>query len=144
MTAVRREAPPASARFTTSTARRRSRVKTRNREVTTVNVKLLRRWGSHPAGESVQVDDEQARWLVQHAYGTAKGITAAPQNAAAPGTDGPDPSAGGDWSRQGRPVAIKGARRDNNALPVDGAPRQYNAGVRAEEPPKSARPRKRS
>lgn len=98
-----------------------------------MKVKLIRRWGPNPAGRTVDVDDVQGRWLVGHAFGTASGEQAPSQDAAAPGADGPDPLAGGDATRRTmRPV--KGERRDNNALPVDGAPSQYRAGYTGEAP----------
>lgn len=99
-----------------------------------MNVTLQRRWGSNQAGQSVSVDDEQGRWLVQHNFGTADGVPTPVQFAAAPGTDGPDQLAGGDATRQGRPVVLKGKRRDNNALPVEGSPVQYNHGIAPVQP----------
>lgn len=99
-----------------------------------MRVKLIRRWGPNPAGESVDVDPVQGRWLVQHAFGRASGVTAPSQDAAAPGTDGPDPLAGGDATRRGPMVTQKAERRPNNAFPVDGAPVQYNAGIASPAP----------
>jgi hypothetical protein len=97
---------------------------------------IVRRWGPHKPGSSVTVEDElQARWLLDNHFAEpGKGDGSASAGAVAPGTDGPDPRAGGDVTRR-RPVAArKVERRDNQALPVDGAPVQYNAGVRPEDP----------
>lgn len=99
-----------------------------------MRVKLLRRWGANPAGQSVDVDPTMGRWLVQHAFGTASGVTAPSQDAAAPGQDGPDPLAGGDATRRATIATQKAERRPNNAFPVDGAPVQYNAGVASPTP----------
>lgn len=97
---------------------------------------IVRRWGPHKPGSSVTVEDElQARWLLDNHFAEpGKGDGSASAGAVAPGTDGPDPRAGGDPTRR-RPVGQrKVERRDNNALPVDGAPVQYNAGVRPDDP----------
>jgi hypothetical protein len=99
----------------------------------TVKLKIVRRWGSHLPGETVDVaDKEQASWLLNNSFaersnqpGTAYG------NAAAPGTAGPDPRAGGDVTRR-YPATIRGDRGDGRANPQAGSPVQYNAGVRAE------------
>lgn len=94
-----------------------------------MQVKLLRRWGNNQPGDTVQVDDTQGRWLVDHAFGTAAGVQAPEQAAFMPGEDGADPLASGDGTRRGNPAMVKGPRRDNNALPVPGSPVQYNVGV---------------
>jgi hypothetical protein len=104
-----------------------------------VKVKLARRWGSAQPGDSVTVDDTQGRWLVQHAFGTAAGEAFPTQPAAAPGSDGEDPLAGGDATRRNGLTILKGERRPNHALPVPGSPVQYNAGVA--EPTASVGPR---
>lgn len=97
-----------------------------------MKVKLIRRWGQHDAGQSVDVDPITGRWLVQHAIGTATGEQAPSQAAAAPGQDGPDPLA--DGPTRGGMAPVKGERRDNNALPVEGSPVQYNVGVASDGP----------
>lgn len=94
-----------------------------------MQVKLLRRWGQHDAGDTVKVDNTQGRWLVAHALGTATGVQAPMQEAAAPGSDGSDPVISGDATRLGTPAFQKAPRRDNGALPVEGSPVQYNNGV---------------
>lgn len=96
-----------------------------------MQVKLLRRWGNHQPGETVQTDQSMGRWLVDHAFGTATGVQAPDQAAFMPGADGPDPLASGDGTRRGNPVMVKRERRDNNAMPVPGSPVQYNVGVAA-------------
>jgi hypothetical protein len=66
-----------------------------------MNVTLVRRWGYHKAGSSVDVDEVQAAWLVQHHYAESSGELVAPvQVAAAEGTHGADPLAGGDATRR--------------------------------------------
>jgi hypothetical protein len=94
-----------------------------------MQVKLLRRWGQHDAGDTVKVDNTQGRWLVAHALGTATGVQAPMQEAAAPGSDGSDPVISGDATRLGTPAFQKSPRRDNGALPVEGSPVQYNNGI---------------
>lgn len=87
-----------------------------------MRVRLIRRWGPNQAGQSVDVDPVQGRWLIQYGYGTASGEPAPSQAAAAPGQDGPDPLAGGDATRLGPPAAVKGPRRSNNAAPLSDSP----------------------
>lgn len=87
-----------------------------------MRVRLIRRWGPNQAGQSVDVDPVQGRWLIQYGYGTASGEPEPSQAAAAPGQDGPDPLAGGDATRLGPPAAVKGPRRSNNAAPLPGSP----------------------
>lgn len=88
-----------------------------------MRVRLIRRWGPNQAGQSVDVDPVQGRWLIQYGYGTASGEPAPSQAAAAPGEDGPDPLAGGgDATRLGPPAAVKGPRRGNNAAPLASSP----------------------
>lgn len=87
-----------------------------------MRVRLIRRWGPNQAGQSVDVDPVQGRWLIQYGYGTASGEPALSQAAAAPGEDGPDPLAGGDATRLGPPAAVKGPRRSNSAAPLSGSP----------------------
>lgn len=87
-----------------------------------MRVQLIRRWGPNEAGQAVDVDPVQGRWLVHHAYGTATGEQAPPQAAAAPGGAGSDPVASGDATRLGPPATVKGPRRSNNAAPLSGSP----------------------
>ena len=92
---------------------------------------LVRRWGQNPAGQTLTVeDDSQAAWLLDHNYAQrSKDSTSASDNAAAPGTDGPDLRAGGDGTRR-RPTSMRSSdKRENRAWPVAGSPVQYNAGV---------------
>jgi hypothetical protein len=92
---------------------------------------LVRRWGQNPAGQTLTVeDDAQAAWLLDHNYAQrSKTSTSASDNAAAPGTDGPDLRAGGDGTRR-RPTSMRSTdERENRAWPVAGSPVQYNAGV---------------
>lgn len=98
-----------------------------------MRVKLIKRWGPTPAGESVDVDPTQGRWLIDHAFGTAQGEPAPKQEAFKPGEAGSDPLASGDGSRQGTPTIVKGERRDNNAAALAGSPLQYNAGIASSE-----------
>lgn len=92
---------------------------------------LVRRWGSNQPGSTVSVEDEaQARWLLDHNFAQrTKTSDSASSGAAAPGSDGPDPRAGGDGTRR-RPTSMKSSdTRENRAWPVAGSPVQYNAGV---------------
>lgn len=97
-----------------------------------MKVKLARRWGPHPEGHTVDVDDVQGTWLIRHNYGESSGdVTAPVQVAAAPGTDGPDPLAGGDATRR-RPRIPRS--KGSTADPVPGSPPVYRAGYRAVSP----------
>lgn len=88
----------------------------------TQTVKIVRRWGAHQPGETVQVDQKMADWLRDMSYGEADGQ---PHNAraAAPGTDGPDPRAGGDVTRHRMAGEVKGSRDGERARGVDGRPK---------------------
>jgi hypothetical protein len=94
-------------------------------------LKLVRRWGQHGAGETVDVSDTEAKWLVANHYASEDGSdTAARAGARAPGSEGADLRAGGDWSRGGGMQVVRGPRgtapeeADNNrAASVKGAPR---------------------
>jgi hypothetical protein len=91
----------------------------------TKQVKIVRRWGSHQPGETVEVDKTTATWLV--------GIRIAedPNN---PGTsrhtplhasgNGVDQSAGGDPTRWRLTSFDKGDRGGNRAGRVQGAPKR--------------------
>jgi hypothetical protein len=101
-----------------------------------VKVKLLRRWGPHSAGQTVEVDDVQGRWLVQHNFGEADKVASPKQQPAAEGAHGADPLAGGDATRR-RP-SIPRPTRDasvNRAAPGEGVPPTYRAGYQAEATP---------
>ncbi|MDN5933486.1 MAG: hypothetical protein L0I24_20875 [Pseudonocardia sp.] len=98
-----------------------------------MRVRLIRRWGPTQAGESVDVDPVQGRWLIDHAFGTATGEPAPKQEAAAPGEHGSDPLASGDGTRQGTPAMVKGERRDNNAAPLPGSPEDEARAARESE-----------
>jgi hypothetical protein len=100
------------------------------RRMIMMKVKLARRWGPHRAGKTVEVSDSQGAWLVQHSYGESSGDVVAPvQPAAAEGTYGADPLAGGDASRL-RPRMGLPARdaRVNYAAPAAGSSPTYRAG----------------
>jgi hypothetical protein len=99
-----------------------------------MRVTLVRRFGDHQPGATVDVDDTTGHWLVGLNYGTADGLREPKQNAAAPGTHGPDPLAGGDPTRLYGHAAPSVERRPNHALPVPGSPVQYNRGVAPGEP----------
>lgn len=93
-------------------------------------VKLARRWGPYQAGRTVDVDDEQARWLVRSNYAESTGDLKAPeQEAVAPGSNGPDPLAGADASRL-RMQAIHSTRdkTEGQLTAAEGAPPAYRAG----------------
>jgi hypothetical protein len=95
-----------------------------------MQVTLTRRWAMHPAGKSVEVSDTQGRWLVQHSYAESVGDVRAPeQRAAAEGTHGADPLAGGDATRR-YPRALPSARdkRDGRVQRAPGSSPTYRAG----------------
>lgn len=75
------------------------------------SVQLVRRWGSHDAGQSVEVDDTMAAWLIgtNHAEDPNRPGTAS-AGVLAPGRHGADLRAGGDLSRPGRPQWSRGPR----------------------------------
>jgi len=93
------------------------------------SVNLVRRWGSHDAGETVQVDEQMAAWLIGNSFGEAPDRPGtASAGSLAPGADGADLRAGGDVSRGGGMRIVKGSRVDgenyaNRAARVPGAPR---------------------
>ena len=88
-------------------------------------VKLVRRWGSHPAGETVDVDESQ--WLVDIGFAVRPGDEDRNRHGGSgvvhPGTDGPDPRAGGDPSRLRMTSEVKSPREGERAGRVQGAPR---------------------
>ena len=99
-------------------------------------VKLVRRWGPYPANRTVEVDDVQAAWLVQHNFAESSGDLKAPeQEPNAEGSHGADPLAGADASRR-RPRTIR-STRDHTEGPIaqaEGAPpAAYRAGFTAED-----------
>lgn len=99
-------------------------------------LKIVRRWGSNQPGATVNVDDEaQARWLVDNHFAEpGQGDGSATAGSVAPGSDGPDPRAGGDRTRL-RPITERKVERHEGQIgPVAGAPRQFNQGVRADDP----------
>lgn len=86
-------------------------------------IRLVRRWGSHQPGETVDVDKPMADWLVDQSYGeTTDNPGTATARAKDPGTDGPDPRAGGDPTRHRLTGEVKGARGGNRASRVTGSP----------------------
>lgn len=95
-----------------------------------MKVSLVRRWGPHRAGKTVEVSDTQGAWLIQHSYASSAGDVLAPvQPAAAEGTHGADPLAGADATRR-RPRMSAPARdaRVNYAAPAAGSSPTYRAG----------------
>lgn len=78
------------------------------------SVQLVRRWGSHAAGTTVEVDDQMAAWLVgtNHAELPDRPGTAS-AGVLAPGGCGADLRAGGDLSRPGTPRWSRGPRTVN-------------------------------
>lgn len=98
-----------------------------------MQVKLVRRWGPYRAGKTVDVDNVQGTWLVQHNYATATDIATPVQVAAAEGDHGADPLAGGDATRR-RPRVTRATEPGDPARvrPVNGAPpAAYRAGYDA-------------
>jgi hypothetical protein len=96
-------------------------------------IKIVRRWGAHDAGQTVDVDDQMAAWLIGNSFGEdpSKPGTAS-AGSLAPGADGADLRAGGDVSRGGGMRIVKGSRVDgenyaNRAARVPGAPRAGGA-----------------
>lgn len=100
-----------------------------------MKIKLLRDYGGHTAGDTIERDDTEARWLVGIGRATSDKVPAYQQTAAAPGEHGPDPLAGGDPTRLYGVTTVKSDRQDNGALPVPGSPIQYNKGVAPDQPP---------
>lgn len=90
-------------------------------------IKLVRRWGSHQPGETVEVDDTMATFLTGTAFGVRPGDEDRNRHGGSgvvhPGTDGPDPRAGGDPSRLRMTDAVKSPREGERAGRVAGAPR---------------------
>lgn len=102
-----------------------------------MKVTLARRWGPHPEGNTVEVDDVQGTWLIRHNYGHSTADVVAPvQVAAAPGTNGPDPLAGGDATRR-RPRIPRS--KGSTADPVPGSPPVYRAGYNEPAVPRRGR-----
>ena len=86
------------------------------------SVKLVRRWGSHQPGETVEVDDVQGQWLLDTSFGVRPGQ----EDRSRHGGEGVDPNAmpaGGDPTRR-RMTSAKSARVEKNLSGrVQGAPR---------------------
>jgi hypothetical protein len=96
-----------------------------------MKVKLVRRWGHRAAGTSVDVDEVQAAWLIQHSYAASSGAVLAPvQVAAAEGAHGADPLAGGDATRL-RPHVPRST--GSTAEQATGSSPTYRAGYTAED-----------
>lgn len=96
-----------------------------------MKVKLARRWGLRKPGESVEVDDVQGAWLIQHSYAESSGDVQAPvQPAAAEGAHGADPLAGGDATRL-RPSIPRST--GSTAEQATGSSPTYRGGYTAED-----------
>lgn len=96
-----------------------------------MKVNLVRRWGPHRAGRAVEVSDSQGAWLIQHNYAQSSGDVQAPvQVAAAPGTHGADPLAGGDATRLRPHVPRSGG---STATQAAGSSPTYRPGYTAED-----------
>lgn len=83
-----------------------------------MRVRLVRRWGSTPPGQSVDVDPTQGRWLIDHAFGVAvaEPAPAPAQAATAPAEAGSEPPASGESSGEstppaGQPVRVRRRRK---------------------------------
>lgn len=95
-----------------------------------MKVTLVRRWGPHRAGQSVEVDAVQGAWLIQHSYAASAGDVQAPaQPAVAEGAHGADPLAGGDATRR-RPRVPRS--QGSTAVQAAGSSPTYRAGFDAE------------
>jgi hypothetical protein len=103
-----------------------------------MRVTLLQPYAGHQPGDTIDRDDTEARWLIGIGRATSDKVPATHQRAVAPGEHGPDPLAGGDPTRLYGLVANKAPLSHNAALPIPGAPIQYNKGVAPEGEP--ARP----
>jgi hypothetical protein len=92
-----------------------------------MEIKLVRRWGSRPAGETVEVDDAQGHWLIDTAFGVRPGDEERSRHGGPgrtyPGGGGPDNLAGGDPTRLRPTDSPKGPRDGERARRVNGAPR---------------------
>lgn len=97
-----------------------------------MHVTLVRRWGQHQAdGKPIEVSDSQAAWLIQHNYAQSAGDLVAPvQPAAAEGTHGADPLAGGDATRL-RPHVPRST--GSTAHQATGSSPTYRAGYTSED-----------
>ena len=100
------------------------------------SVKLVRRWGSHDADSTVEVDETMAAWLKGNNYAEEREGNAS-AGAFAPGSHGADPRAGGDLSRPGTPRWSRGPRVKN--VTEDNPEGEHvNRGVRVQGAPKAA------
>lgn len=92
-----------------------------------MDVKLVRRWGTRQPGETVEVDDTQGEWLIGIGHAVRPGresdAGAVGTGRVHPGTDGPDPAAGGDPTRLRMRSEVKSPRGGERAGRVAGAPR---------------------
>ena len=100
------------------------------------SVQLVRRWGSHDAGQSVDVDDTMAAWLYGNHYAEEREGNAS-AGVLAPGSHGADLRAGGDLSRPGVPQWSRGPRVEG--VSEDNPEGNFvNRGVRVAGAPKAA------
>lgn len=95
-----------------------------------MKVTLTRRWGPHQAGKSVDVNDSQGAWLIQHSYAESAGNVRAPeQPAAAEGAHGADPLMGGDATRLRPRTMASGRDHAEGVIPeAPGSSPTYRAG----------------
>jgi hypothetical protein len=100
-----------------------------------VRIKLLQPYAGHQPGDTIDRDDTEARWLIGIGRATSDKHPATHQRAVAPGEHGADPLAGGDPTRLYGLVTNKAPLSHNAALPIPGAPIQYNKGVAPEGEP---------
>jgi hypothetical protein len=105
------------------------------------SVNLVRRWGSHDPGQTVEVDDTMADWLVGNCFAEredAPGTASA--GARAPGEAGADPRAGGDLSRGGGMRSRKGPRDDGKPNPETGEANYANRAAAVKGSPRPGGP----
>lgn len=78
-----------------------------------MRVRLVRRWGSTPAGRSVDVDPTQGRWLIDHAFGVA--VAEPAQVHEAPAVVEAESAAGAPGDKASAPATTARTRRRRKA-----------------------------